>query len=185
MTRRVAARGSGAGMGGGGHANNPAFMFGADYAKNKWKPALFVGTCTAVVQHGQKCPLGSAPNAAPAASLGCPSWHRAARPSRRGRGRATGRPASAVRARVVSAASGVNFMAFHPAARRRHPVLVGEVRAEEGRRRVVSSCFPAPRRPGRVGGEAPQYILRCGEPPSMMDATILHREAERNRRGSY
>ena len=68
MTRRVAARGSGAGMGGGGHANNPAFMFGADYAKNKWKPALFVGTCTAVVQHGQKCPLGSAPNAAPAAS---------------------------------------------------------------------------------------------------------------------
>ena len=68
MTRRVAARGSGAGMGGGGHANNPAFMFGADYAKNKWKPALFVGTCTAVVQHGQKCPLGSAPNAAPASS---------------------------------------------------------------------------------------------------------------------
>ena len=68
MTRRVAARGSGAGMGGGGHANNPAFMFGADYAKNKWKPALFVGTCTAVAQHGQKCPLGSAPNAAPAAS---------------------------------------------------------------------------------------------------------------------
>ena len=32
----------GAGMGGGGHANNPAFMFGADYAANKWKGAVFV-----------------------------------------------------------------------------------------------------------------------------------------------
>ena len=38
----------GAGMGGGGHANNPAFMFQADYAKNKWKGAVFVITCTAV-----------------------------------------------------------------------------------------------------------------------------------------
>ena len=31
----------GAGMGGGGHANNPTFMFQADYAKNKWKGAVF------------------------------------------------------------------------------------------------------------------------------------------------
>ena len=42
MTRRVAARGSGAGMGGGGHANNPTFMFHADWAKNKWKGAVMV-----------------------------------------------------------------------------------------------------------------------------------------------
>ena len=44
MTQRVAARGSGAGMGGGGHANNPTFMFGSDYQKNKWKGAVF--TCS-------------------------------------------------------------------------------------------------------------------------------------------
>ena len=42
--QRVAARGMGSGMGGGGHANNPAFMFQADFAKNKWKGAVF--TCT-------------------------------------------------------------------------------------------------------------------------------------------
>ena len=30
------------GMGGGGHANNPVFMFQADWAKNKWKGAVFV-----------------------------------------------------------------------------------------------------------------------------------------------
>jgi len=33
-------------MGGGGHANNPTFMFQADFAKNKWKGAVFVGTVT-------------------------------------------------------------------------------------------------------------------------------------------
>ena len=44
LTQRVAARGAGAGMGGGGHANNPVFMFGADFAKNKWKGGLLVGT---------------------------------------------------------------------------------------------------------------------------------------------
>ena len=32
----------GAGMGGGGHANNPTFMFHADWQKNKWKGAVFV-----------------------------------------------------------------------------------------------------------------------------------------------
>mgnify|MGYP004090413345 CR=1 FL=1 len=48
LANRAAARGMGAGMGGGGHANNPAFMFQADYAKNKWKGAVFVITCTAV-----------------------------------------------------------------------------------------------------------------------------------------
>jgi hypothetical protein len=41
-TQRLAARGMGAGMGGGGHANNPTFMFGADWAKNKWKGAIGV-----------------------------------------------------------------------------------------------------------------------------------------------
>lgn len=44
LTQRVAARGSGAGMGGGGHANNPTFMFQADWQKNKWKGAVFVGS---------------------------------------------------------------------------------------------------------------------------------------------
>lgn len=29
-------------MGGGGHANNPVFMFHADWAKNKWKAAVLV-----------------------------------------------------------------------------------------------------------------------------------------------
>ena len=29
-------------LGGGGHANNPTFMFQADWQKNKWKPAIFV-----------------------------------------------------------------------------------------------------------------------------------------------
>ena len=48
LANRAAARGMGAGMGGGGHANNPAFMFQADYAKNKWKGAVFVITCAAV-----------------------------------------------------------------------------------------------------------------------------------------
>ena len=56
MTSRVASRGAGAGMGGGGHANNPAFMFQSDYAKNKWKAAVFVITVTAVAQHGQSAP---------------------------------------------------------------------------------------------------------------------------------
>jgi hypothetical protein len=41
-TKRLAARGMGAGMGGGGHANNPTFMFGYDFAKNKWKGAAIV-----------------------------------------------------------------------------------------------------------------------------------------------
>ena len=36
------AMGMGAGMGGGGHANNPTFMFQADWNKNKVKPAIFV-----------------------------------------------------------------------------------------------------------------------------------------------
>lgn len=40
--QRVAARGMGSGMGGGGHANNPTFMFGPDWQKNKWKGAVFV-----------------------------------------------------------------------------------------------------------------------------------------------
>jgi len=44
VVKRVAARGAGAGMGGGGHANNPVFMFQADWQKNKWKGAVFVGT---------------------------------------------------------------------------------------------------------------------------------------------
>jgi len=39
---RAAARGMGAGMGGGGHANNPVFMFQADWAKNKHKGFIFV-----------------------------------------------------------------------------------------------------------------------------------------------
>ena len=34
LSQRLAARGSGAGMGGGGHANNPTFMFQADWQKN-------------------------------------------------------------------------------------------------------------------------------------------------------
>ena len=42
LSQRLAARGSGAGMGGGGHANNPTFMFQADWQKNKWKGAVFV-----------------------------------------------------------------------------------------------------------------------------------------------
>ena len=41
--QRVATRGMGAGMGGGGHANNPVFTFGYDWSKNKWKAAVFVG----------------------------------------------------------------------------------------------------------------------------------------------
>ena len=40
VTQR-ASRGMGAGMGGGGHANNPTFMFGADWQKKKWKGAVF------------------------------------------------------------------------------------------------------------------------------------------------
>ena len=32
----------GAGMGGGGHANNPTFMFQADWQKNKWKAGVLV-----------------------------------------------------------------------------------------------------------------------------------------------
>ena len=74
LSQRVAARGMGAGMGGGGHANNPTFMFQvcpvvapplsaaalalmlpaslpasppqSDFAKNKWKGAVFVSTVT-------------------------------------------------------------------------------------------------------------------------------------------
>ena len=130
-----------------------------------------------------KVPPWQCPECGPCLLLRVPFVAPGGSPSRRGRGRATGRPASAVGARVVSAASAVDFMAFHPAARRRHPVVLGEVRAEEGRRRVVSSCFPPPRRPGRVGGEAPQYILRCGEPPSIMDATILHRVRDESHPG--
>jgi hypothetical protein len=42
LSQRVAARGMGAGMGGGGHANNPTFMFQADWQKNKWKGAASV-----------------------------------------------------------------------------------------------------------------------------------------------
>ena len=73
MTSRVATRGAGAGMGGGGHANNPAFMFQSDYQKNKWKPAVFVLTCTAVAQHGQSAPLTrQCPECGPCASSRCP-----------------------------------------------------------------------------------------------------------------
>jgi len=46
MSQRVAARGMGAGMGGGGHANNPTFMFQSDFQKNKWKGAVFVASVT-------------------------------------------------------------------------------------------------------------------------------------------
>ena len=44
MASRVAqrARGMGAGMGGGGHANNPAFMFQADWQKKPYKAWTFV-----------------------------------------------------------------------------------------------------------------------------------------------
>ena len=56
MTSRVATRGAGAGMGGGGHANNPAFMFQSDYAKNKWKAGLFCFIVTSVARHGQSAP---------------------------------------------------------------------------------------------------------------------------------
>ena len=56
MASRVATRGAGAGMGGGGHANNPAFMFQSDYAKNKWKAGLFCGIVCAVAQPGQSAP---------------------------------------------------------------------------------------------------------------------------------
>jgi len=44
VSARFASRGMGGGMGGGGHANNPVFMFQADWSKNKWKPALMVGS---------------------------------------------------------------------------------------------------------------------------------------------
>ena len=63
---------------------------------------------------------------------------------------------------VVSAASAVDFMAFDPAARRGHPVFLCEFRAEEGRRRVVSSCVPHSRRLGAWGTGA-AIFLRCGE----------------------
>ena len=63
---------------------------------------------------------------------------------------------------VVSAASAVDFMAFDPAARRGHPVLLCEFRAEEGRRRVVSSCVPHSRRLCAWGTGA-AIFLRCGE----------------------
>ena len=43
-------------MGGGGHANNPAFMFQSDYAKNKWKAGLFCFIVTSVARHGQSAP---------------------------------------------------------------------------------------------------------------------------------
>ena len=42
LSQRLASRGMGQGMGGGGHANNPAFTFQSDWQKNKWKPAIFV-----------------------------------------------------------------------------------------------------------------------------------------------
>ncbi len=45
----------GAGAGGGGHANNPVFMFQADWAKNKWKGKVFVGS---VVLLGTLVPVG-------------------------------------------------------------------------------------------------------------------------------
>lgn len=38
----AAARGMGAGMGGGGHANNPVFTFQGDWSRNKYKGAVFV-----------------------------------------------------------------------------------------------------------------------------------------------
>ena len=37
-----AARGMGAGMVGGGHANNPAFMFQAQWSKEKWRSMMFL-----------------------------------------------------------------------------------------------------------------------------------------------
>ena len=37
LAKRAVARGMGA-----GHANNPVFMFQADWQKNKWKGAVFV-----------------------------------------------------------------------------------------------------------------------------------------------
>ena len=43
LTQRVTARGMGSGMGGGGHANNPAFMFQAQYGKEKWRAMIILG----------------------------------------------------------------------------------------------------------------------------------------------
>ena len=48
LATRLAARGKGAGMGGGGHANDPVFTFQADWQKNKWKPALAVTSLVAL-----------------------------------------------------------------------------------------------------------------------------------------
>lgn len=45
MSRQFVARGMGGVMarrGMAGHANNPVFTFGADWAKNKWKGYVFV-----------------------------------------------------------------------------------------------------------------------------------------------
>ena len=126
-----------------------------------------------------KVPPWQCPECGPCLLLRVPFVAPGGSASRRGRGRATGRPASAVGARVVSAASAVDFMAFHPAARRRHPVVLGEVRAEEGRRRVVSSCFPPPGRLGAWVARRRNIFLRCGEPPSMMDAAFTESETNR------
>ena len=43
LSQRFTARGMGAGMGGGGHANIPTFMWQSDFQKNKWKAGVFVG----------------------------------------------------------------------------------------------------------------------------------------------
>lgn len=37
-----AARGMGAGMGGGGHANNPAFMFQKQWSQEKWRALVYL-----------------------------------------------------------------------------------------------------------------------------------------------
>eukprot|EP00964_Phaeocystis_antarctica_P005371 scaffold2940_cov63-Phaeocystis_antarctica.AAC.7 len=48
-------------------------------------------------------------------------------------------------------------MAFDHPAGLRHPVVLCEVRAEEGRRRLVSTRFPHFRRPGAEPGAAIWY----------------------------
>lgn len=54
LATRVAARGMGAGKGGGGHANNPTFMFQKDWSENKWKGMVFV---VSVITAGTLIPL--------------------------------------------------------------------------------------------------------------------------------
>ena len=107
-----------------------------------------------------KVPPRQRPECGPCASSGRPWLHWALQHSHRGRGRATGRPDSTAGARAVSRLLGrlsIRMALDHPGGLR-HPVVLCEVCAEEGRRRLVSTL--AFLISGGLGGARRRNIVR-------------------------